>query len=72
MHYFRLVNPLGVFTVSYYLYLNGKYLIKRSRDAESAATDEVEVAALLSVLPIQEWEISYNIYLYDKLVQKEI
>jgi hypothetical protein len=52
---------LGGFTGSYYLYLNGKYLIKRSRDAENGARAEVEVAALLSPLQTQGWQIEYNL-----------
>jgi Nuclease-related domain len=48
-------------TGAYYLYLDGKRLIKRSGDARRGAAAEGEVASLLLVLDKQRWQVEYNL-----------
>ena len=51
----------GGFVCSYYLYRNGRYLMKRASDAQRGAKAEIEVAALLDGLKYKGWEIEYNL-----------
>ena len=52
---------LGGLVGSYYLYQNGRYLMKRAGDAQRGARAETEVATLLDALKYRGWEIEYNL-----------
>ena len=51
----------GGSVASYYLYQNGRYLMKRASDAQRGARAEAEVAELLDTLKYKGWEIEHNL-----------
>lgn len=52
---------LGGVVSSYYLYRNGQYLMKQAGNAKRGALAESQVAALLTLLIGQGWQIEYNL-----------